>query len=209
MQLSFSDVVPGADAHLDEHRQQPAAELLRAVAGALAGEHPVSLSVELQPHSLLWGLLLFFQLRSELCRASSHRQDSCHPLPGGDQLSSPVILTQKEQERSILETSPSQSQPGASISAQREKAADGAHSPTLFCPQDIRMLWREQRSHCTGTATCTEPSHSLWGQTGLPSLEGCTRQWSQQGGEGDSGESSGEWWQGRFQEGRDGFQVLP
>lgn len=62
---------------------------------------------------------------------------------------------------------------------QREgKQLHGAHSPTLVCPQDIRMLkqwlWREQRSQCTGTATCTEPSHSLWGQTGLPSLGGCT-----------------------------------
>lgn len=59
--------VPLADTHLDEHGEQPAAELLRAVAGALAGVQPVCLPIQLQPHSLLWGLLLIFQLGSELC----------------------------------------------------------------------------------------------------------------------------------------------
>lgn len=68
-----------------------------------------------------------------------------------------------------------------------------------------QWLWREQRSHCTGTATCTEPSHSLWGQAGLPSLDGCTRQRSQQAGEGDSGDGGGEW-KGHFQEGDTGFK---
>lgn len=67
VQLSFSFAGSWADTHLDEQGEQPVLELLHAMAGALTGEHSVGLPVQLQPHSLFWGLLLFFQLRSELC----------------------------------------------------------------------------------------------------------------------------------------------
>lgn len=41
-----------ADTHLNEHRKQPAAELVHAVAGAVMSVYVVCLPVQLQPHSL-------------------------------------------------------------------------------------------------------------------------------------------------------------
>jgi len=74
MQLSFSDIVSRNFAnalltgtHLDEHSEQPAAELVRAVAGAVLSVHIVRPSIQLQPHSLFWCLVLFFYLGSEPC----------------------------------------------------------------------------------------------------------------------------------------------
>lgn len=42
-----------AGTHLYEHREQPPAELVRAMAGAVLGVHVVCPPVQLQPHSLL------------------------------------------------------------------------------------------------------------------------------------------------------------
>lgn len=74
MQLSFSDVVsrslanaPMADTHLNEHREQAAAELVRAVAGAVVSVHVVRLPIQLQPHSSFRCLVSFFHLECELC----------------------------------------------------------------------------------------------------------------------------------------------
>lgn len=55
------------DTHLHEHGEQPAAELLCAVAGTVVGVHCVCLPIQLQSHSLLGYLVPFFYCGSELC----------------------------------------------------------------------------------------------------------------------------------------------